>query len=358
MIVVFALFLAGLALFMQKRRMENCLDLVKENHWPDADIVEPDQEFHIVISLKNLGRGFIPFLRIKEYIPAAMDLRMEGENVIRDAQGGLSVLYTAWLRPRQELLRYIPVSVPKRGRCFLREMVVSGGDFLGIHERSRNFNCYAEVVAVPRPAPEQAVGEVLGGFLGDVSVSRFIFEDPVLTLGYREYTGREPMKMISWSQSARGTGLMVKKYDYTLEPAVSVLVNVESTEDGSGEQIERCLSLARTVCETLETQGIQYDFATNAVIAGAMSDMSSMSEGLGGRHFTGILEALGRAAYSTTVSADALAEKSAASGYGSARGRILVTPDRSALSPRALARLREAAGGNLLVIDASEVAPW
>lgn len=358
MIVVFALFLAGLALFLQKRRMERCLDLVKENHWPDVDIVEPDQEFHIVVSLKNLGRGFVPFLRVREYIPTAMDLRLEGENVIRDSQGGLSVLYTVWLKPRQELRRYIPVSVPKRGRCFLREMVVSGGDFLGIHERTRNFSCYAEVVTVPRPAPEQTIGDVLGGFLGDVSVSRFIFEDPVLTLGYREYTGREPMKMISWAQSARGTGLMVKKYDYTLEPAVTVLVNVESLDEGREERIERSLSLARTVCETLEERGIQYDFATNSVIAGAMSDQSVSGEGLGRRHFMGILESLGRATYAVSVPADALLEKSAASGYGSARGRILITPDETALSRHALARLREAASGNLLVINASEVAPW
>ena len=46
--------------------------------------------------------------------------------------------------------------------------------------------------------------DVLSGFLGDVSVRRFIYEDPVLTTGFREYTGREPMKHISWTQSARG----------------------------------------------------------------------------------------------------------------------------------------------------------
>ena len=182
MIVVFAVFLAGLALFLQKRRMEQCLDLVKENHWPDADIVEPDQEFHIVVSLKNLGRGFVPFLRVREYVPAAMDLRLEGENVIRDSQGGLSVLYTAWLKPRQELRRYIPVSVPKRGRCFLREMVVSGGDFLGIHERTRNFSCYAEVVTVPRPAPEQTISSTSSQKIFDFASWEIVMPSPSETI--------------------------------------------------------------------------------------------------------------------------------------------------------------------------------
>ncbi|MBE6960868.1 MAG: DUF58 domain-containing protein [Ruminococcaceae bacterium] len=358
MIVFFVVFLAALALYMQNRSITKGLDSVKEDHWMDAAIVEPDEEFHIVISLKNTGRGLIPFLRVSESIPYRMDLLMESGYIIKDSRGGKQVSYTTWLRPRQEVRKYLPVSAPQRGRYFLQELVLGGGDFLGLSERTRHYNGFREVVSVPKAAPEQAIGEVLGGFMGDVSVRRFILEDPVLTLGYREYTGREPMKMISWTQSARGMGLMVKKYDYTLEPAVSVLLNIESISDGCDEELERCFSLARTVCSTLEERGIQYDFATNAVIAGAMSDLSTMSEGLGQRHFEGILEALGRATYSVSRSADKLLSGAASAGYGSARGRILITPDRTALHPQILNRLREVSGGNLLVIAASEVEPW
>ena len=358
MIVVFALILAALALILQRRSMANGLDSVKEDHWMDASIVELDETFHVVLSLKNTGRGLVPFVRISESIPHDIKLLMEGGNVIADARGGKLVTFSTWLRPRQEVRKYLPVMALKRGRYFLKEMLVSGGDFLGLNERDRSYSAFREVVAVPRPAPSQTVGEVLGGFMGDVSVRRFIMEDPVLTLGYREYTGREPMKMISWSQSARGMGLMVKKYDYTLEPAVSVLMNIHSDAENCDDVLERCFSITRTVCETLEERGIQYDFATNAVIAGAMSDLSSMSEGLGQRHLEGVLEALGRATYTVSGSADKLLSGSATASYGSARGRILITPDRTMLQPQLLNRLREVSGGNLLVIDASEVALW
>lgn len=358
MIVFFAVFLAALALYMQNRSMTKGLDSVKEDHWIDAAIVEPEEKFHIVISLKNTGHGLIPFLRVSESIPYRMNLLMESGFTVKDSRGGKLVTYTTWLRPRQEVRKYFPVSASRRGRYFLQELTLGGGDFLGLSERTRSYNRFREVVAVPKAAPEQAVGEVLGGFMGDVSVRRFIMEDPVLTLGYREYTGREPMKMISWTQSARGMGLMVKKYDYTLEPAVSVLLNLESTSDNCEDALERCFSLTRTVCATLEERGIQYDFATNAVIAGAMADLSAMSEGLGQRHFEGILEALGRATYTVSRSADRLLAGSASAGYGSARGRILITPDRTAISLQMLNRLREVSGGNLLVIAASEVEPW
>jgi len=358
MIIFFIAFLAALALYAQKRLMERCLDSVEEDHWTDSRVVDPDEEFHIIISLKNRSRGFVPFLRATENLPYGLSFQGDVGN---DPRHENAVTFTTWLAPRQEVQRELPVSASRRGRYFLQKLEIEGGDFLGINVRKRDYSVFREVVVAPRPAPEQAVSEVLGGFMGDVSVRRFIMEDPVLTLGYREYTGREPMKMISWSQSARGMGLMVKKYDYTVEPAVSVLLNVESREEDRDllkELTERCFSIARTMCSTLEDRGIQYNFATNAVIAGGMTNLSSMSEGLGPRHFEGILEALGRATNSISCSADKLLEGSAAAGYGSARGRILITPDRTSLHPQVMDRLREISGGNLLVIVAEEVTPW
>lgn len=59
---------------------------------------------------------------------------------------------------------------------------------------------------------------MLGGFLGELSVNRYLYEDPILTAGYRSYTSGDPMRSIAWKQSVQGQGLMVKKWDYTTEP--------------------------------------------------------------------------------------------------------------------------------------------
>ncbi len=69
---------------------------------------------------------------------------------------------------------------------------------------------------------------MLGGVIGDISVNRFIFEDPMLTVGFSEYTGREPMRDISWTQSARLGRMMVKNYDHTVDLSVTILLNVQS----------------------------------------------------------------------------------------------------------------------------------
>lgn len=162
--------------------------------------------------------------------------------------------------------------------------------------------------------------------------------------------------MISWSQSARMGGLMVKKYDYTLEPTVAVVLNVDAGQSGQEELLETCFSMARTVCSMLEQRGVKYSFTSNCVLGGVLSDPGAAGEGLGQRHYMGILEHLGRATYACSAPMEHLLEKEA--DRGTAAGRILITPGGAYESARAVNRLREASGGNLLVLRATEVSSW
>ena len=211
---------------------------------------------------------------------------------------------------------------------------------------------------MPRPAARPDLSETLGGYLGDRSVNRFIMEDPVLTLGFREYTGREPQKSISWPVSARSGRLMVKKYDYTIEQTATVLLNIECDADGrqfDAERIEGCYSLARSVCEELEERGIQYSFVTNASAAGAVGLWNRIDDGLGQSHLLAILEGLGRAAYTRTEPFDATLSR-AARRASQGRCHIVITPRDAACYSHGLMRLRELSGQEVLTLYPPEPA--
>ena len=59
---------------------------------------------------------------------------------------------------------------------------------------------------MPRRAASPSFDMLLGGMIGDISVNRFIFEDPMLTIGFSDYTGREPMRDISWTRAPAWAG--------------------------------------------------------------------------------------------------------------------------------------------------------
>lgn len=217
----------------------------------------------------------------------------------------------------------IPVTIAQRGRYVLSHPNILGGDFLGLSETRQEIKIFREVIAAPEPQADEKTRELLGSFLGDYSVQRYLYEDPVMTAGYREYTGREPMKQISWKQSAHSMGLMVREYDHTVEPVLTLLLNVETAQERKEPVLETCYSLARTVCQELEDRGIKYVFCTNAAQAGAVGGSHMVREGLGHQHFLKVLECLGRGLYHPAFSKEKLLELL---GQDISRGVMIITP--------------------------------
>ena len=347
MTVFFILTVALLAVLLQWLSARRGLQGLEGDCRPSTRMAEAGESFAIVVTLSNRSRRFFPFLRFQLQAPQGMAIQQD-KGVLPLVHGGTAVSGTTWLGPRQRYEKRIPASADARGRYLLLGLKISGGDFLGLSEYTESFGWAGEIVIPPKEAPQAEIDAFFGGFLGDVSVSRFLFEDPVLTLGYREYTGREPMKMISWVQSARAGSLMVKKYDYTMEPSVCVMLNVDDPS-AAHETLEHCFSLTRSVCQKLEDQGVKYAFRTNVRISGGMDAWYTISEGLGQRHFQGILEGLGRATYTSAFSCRRLVEQAAGS-HSTGNGLIFITPGSSPGPEQDAQWLADTLGGTLCTI--------
>lgn len=345
----------------QRWLARHSLDGIEGDMTLDRAVVEPEEEFTLRILLRNTGRRPVPFVRVKLYFPYGIFPR-DPAHTIRDIERrGNTVTYSAWLRPRQEVEFQLPVSIPKRGRYVLQHLMLYGGDFLGVDQHSREAGRFLEVIVPPKEAPDVTLRGRMGGVNGNHTVNRFLYEDAMLTAGCRPYTGQEPMKNILWKQSARGLGLMVKKFETTTEPKLTVLLNVDTGSAGE-EELERCLSLTRTVCRILEEKAVTYELHTNArydllssaIVMGTQRAREALEvrQGLGEAHFRRVLENLGRATGETTLSVAAFLEK--AMGEGEVHSRILIT-SRSAMPEAAqLARLRAACGGKLQIFTPEE----
>ena len=301
MILVLAA-LVALVIYIEKWSLDHALHGVELDYGPSVLLAAPDEAFEIVTSLSNRSGRFVPFVQVQGFLPAGIEVRDSRIKLSAGPRGDERFSFATFLMPRSGYRRGVTASISRRGRYLFNGAQLSGGDFLGINENAHRVFSAGEIVVYPRESDAGRVSEVMGGYLGDLSVRRFIIEDPVLTVGFREYTGREPMKAISWAQSARAGGIMVKSYDYTTEPSVTVLLNVDcmGSDEDREARIESCYSITHTVCRILEERRISYDFYTNANTSGALSDWSYIAEGLGHKHFFTILEGLGRASYIAT----------------------------------------------------------
>ena len=315
---------------------------------PSGKMVEIDEEFTLETTITNNKLLPVTSLKTAEFMPEDIAFS-EGNFETAAYERGRAFVSDTYLLPRRRLIRRVKVKLPRRGRYFFRGAALTAGSFLGFSKDEKNFYFSREVVLPPKPIKSFVMEKMLGNYLGDVSVTRFIMEDPVLTVGFREYTGREPMRSISWKQTARMGEIMVKNYDHTLDLTVTVIMNVHTSIANYKESLEKLYSMTRTVCEFLETAKTPYRFVTNVITNDGTNWKSVIPDGMGGDHFAVILELLARATYNHF---DRFEEMAAKVAHRAEQGRshILLTPDISPGAEPFLRKLRARTGRKVLIL--------
>ena len=352
--IAFQLMLAAVIAAAEFLSLRRGLDGVEYDARPSKAVAEPDEPLQLVTVITNRRRRFLPFIRLNEDVPDAISV--EGDKRMLDFKGQRGALRgTVYMMPRQRLTRRTDFTVPQRGRYLFLGATLEGGDFMGLSTASQRYDIFRELVILPRAIPAPEVEHLMGGWMGERSVNRFIMEDPVLTLGYRDYTGREPMKQIAWAQTARMNRLMVRCQDYTVERTVTVMLNANTFAFGAyGRQmLETAFSLCRGICEFLEDRRIPYAFISNIRCLGASEGFGEVGDGLGQAHLASVLEGLGRADWESRDTMDALFDR-ALSRASVGRGHIFITPVHNDVHPDLLRRLRAATGEEALVVLADE----
>ena len=321
----------------------------------DTALAEPDEPFHLLLEAENTRRLPVLFARLRVPLPPAMavkkgSLRLKEQRLL-DTVTARTAERTVFLLPRERRTESCTVSLPARGRYIISSLSLTAGDFMGLREETVSFSAMEEVVVLPKRTDSPSLDSALGNFLGERSVRRFILPDPVLTVGFHEYTGREPMKDIAWKRTLRDGQLMVKEYDYTAEPGVAVILNIDGADTETAEQ---CFSLTRGVCEWLEKRRVRYSFITNASTGSRTGLWSYLEDGLGRQHLYTVLEGLGRAPLPSLRCPALRLFDEAARKNDRHKGFVVITPPLASSGEAALRAAEAKAGQPSLVLSAGK----
>ena len=293
--------------FLERISLKDCFRGFSYAIHPEKKCVYPGEEFRMNTVLENDKWMPMLFIKLYEYMPSAINVYKDDRSkaVLNEEydQDTRVLVQSLYLLPHQKAKRSFQASLDQRGRYLLGKTRVRCGDLFGLRERTEAFAAEEELVVFPKAVPIDVIEPGFGGYLGSLSVRRFIMPDPILTAGFREYSGSEPQKDISWTETLRRNALMVKQYDYTAEQKASVIVDIT---DGSREEIEACYGIARSIIEYLEQRRIYYGFYTNAEMNPRIKGRAIVPDGIGRVHKESIMETLGRAVHSSFLSTDTL----------------------------------------------------
>ena len=349
-LIVFALLLA----VAQNRWAGEALRKLSVEGSADGILVKPGEKIIWSDKVSNHSRMPVLFSRLQLQFPGNTVFEAEDAWIQSHCRQSIHLWHVEEklsLLSLKSRTRQVTFSLPERGVYSVGSYRLSAGDLLGFREEAMN-GPGGSVVVMPREARNQKLLEAVGGFLGDISVRRFILEDPILTVGFREYTGREPMKAISWTRTATAGALQVKQYDYTAEQTVMVLLNVEG---GGPEALEGCFRLMRSVCQQLERRKIPYGLRTNGNLPGPVSKLFFLAAGLGSSHLSTILYALGCADYARYHSFRYLTQQTLRN-HKQNEAYILITPQIDPQVRGCLKSLETASGNPVCVLCGEEEA--
>lgn len=316
----------------------------------DRIMAEPNEPITLNATIENHGKLPVPFVRLQQQLPLGATVCDEAQITHnRDSLFHRNIEEKFSIRSRQSKQKQLCFALSRRGTYDVGKYQLSAGDLFGFREESK-FGQGQSIVIIPSRCVHMESLQALGGFLGDISVRRFIMDDPILTVGFRDYTGREPMKNISWTRTAMTGSLQVKEFDRTAEQNITLLLNVSG---GSEEAIEECFRLTRTVCERLEQKKIPYGFRTNGYLPGPTGAIFKLPEGLGFNHLSTILYALGGANYTCFYSLSSLVRQSLHSRKHN-ESFIVITPEPDENDREALHQLQLATNNPICVLVGKE----
>ncbi len=181
-------------------------------------------KIELVEELINNKLTPVPWLRVESKLSPWLRFKSQENLEILDDRYHKSVFF---LRSFQKITRRHEITCIHRGYYDLSITSLTAGDLLGMGTSSREIHGDARLFVYPALLGQDELPQDALQWQGDVSVRRWIFPDPILINGIREYRTGDSRKDIHWKASARTGTLQIKTHDYTVCPRVLLVMNID-----------------------------------------------------------------------------------------------------------------------------------
>lgn len=241
----------------------------------------------------------LPWLRVESLVHAELLFRT-GDNF--DVSSGKiyqnhKSLFS--LMPYTQIRRRHQLTGSKRGYYRLNTASLTSGDILGFQQVYNEVQLASEMLVYPQILSIDEVPLPAHSFMGDITVRRWIMEDPFMIAGTRQYESGDSLRYINWKATSRTGELQVHQHDYTANHHLMIYVNFEVTEKMWGAVtneplIEQAISFAASIAHYAVQQGIETGFGCNGKLFGANELTVRLAPANGRSHLYAIYDCMAR----------------------------------------------------------------
>lgn len=273
-IILFVVY--GLLIFSQITRKYGFKNLSIKRE-AEKNVINEGEEFKISIIIENKKYLPISFLILRELIPKGLEFH--GDDIYLDDvefNYHTSKYSIKWYERVKRTYRYKGL---KRGTYLLKEINVDLGDIFGFYTDESQIEDYLELLVYPKFIDLKALEINSTSLYGESIIKRWIYKDPLFVKGVREYGYEDKMSDIHWKSSLKMNKLMVKEYDYTAEPELVVILDVQCSDpywrDINKEAVEKGIRVSVSLIKEAVKEGIAAGLWTDANIISYKDNIGS-----------------------------------------------------------------------------------
>ncbi len=227
----------------------------------------------VQVTLETANLKWLPvtWLNINDHFPPGLPVA-EQQLVVNPASN-LADFNTYWLlAPFQRIRRRFDIHCTERGFHSYGPASLRSGDPFGFFTRTARSEVQQRLIVYPRLYPAEALGLPAKNPFGE-SAARGLFEDPLRTVGVRDWQAGDTLRRVHWKASARQQALLSRVYEPSEEVQVQLFLNVATMERHwhgyLPELQERTISVAGSLAALAAGEKLPVGLAVNGALPGS-----------------------------------------------------------------------------------------
>jgi uncharacterized protein (DUF58 family) len=151
-----------------------------------------------------------------------------------------SLLSLGWYH---RVKRLYPIRCDQRGYFAFGPTHIRSGDLFGFSRQEMEISDTDRLIVYPRIVPVEQRGIPSNQPVGDIRTKRHIFQDPILTMGVRDYHFGDSLKRIHWKTTARLGKLQTKVFEPTTSVDMGIFFDVRTVQPPAWGTVTQSLEL-------------------------------------------------------------------------------------------------------------------
>jgi len=252
------------------------------------------ETIEVKISLSNHKFLPLPWVTTSDVFPK--ELPIEETTLLVRGDTGKGELSNFWaVKWYDRATRTYHLKATTRGFHILGPVEMETGDGFGMFRSARRQQGEQTLVVYPRILPLTSLGIPAKEPFGDRLAPGFMFEDPLRTVGVRDYRHEDDFRKVHWKASARRQRLQTRILEPTNDLNLMVCLNVQTVDKSYMGVIPEHLEKVVSIAASISYYALMQRWPTGLLANGALPHSDQSLKILPGRspaQLTTILELL------------------------------------------------------------------